>query len=1465
MKRLSLFAAVLFAAVMSFAQAPAITFSAVSATGTLKDSTFATTNLTVQTVDPDSKMQIDANTAVFKGNGIAEITCTHRLKTGGKTNEAVTKNYMKLMASEAGTLLIGVRTGSNSDATRKLVVSQNGAEIFNDFITEALKDSVVNDGGNAYFYHMVEVPVAAGQIILSYPVNGLNFYCFALLVAGETKTIITAEKLWSYPISNMTAVANARQGSGFNGTVYVADKASHSVLAYSKVGDAVQKDTVVTNPAIYSTGIAVDDAGNIVLAAPDTSSAWYATPTRLLLVDKAAKTVDSIEISALGRTDFISATGNIKGAEGGYVYLYGNTAKALAVHFVNGAMESSATIETTATAGSGGQVVYAGTPTSYIAQVRASALQFNGREAVTLPGIYNSKLGLDVFTIAGKEVYAYNIGTAYNSLFKLYNATDSTFIPDMNGQTELFCVDASKAQSTSCANWLRASVIDANNVYVHQYCGSDGAALWKVSAVVAAEIVLSCDEAQGTVSGAGDVAVGASATVTATPKPGYEFVAWKKGDVVVSNSATYTFTVNGNIALTAVFEAKENVTITLAVNDATLGSITLPEGIVMGANSIVYGTVVSLTAVPANGATFMGWYKGEDLYSDEYTIELNCKESISLTAKFVNILTVAYELNGGITNDSNWVSKGQLMLEIQNDYNTAYNSSLAVVKYQNGIYYFKIGDNWVSEAEAQGQAATVAGFFQNKTWSADQKCANLFLNNPKYQFLVDLIDHFMSSANEARGTDSLKNMTISVADAYFRADVSGFMLNSPATDGYPYTCNWSICGTPAAYNAAWKHAFANPTEIMTEVTLNAPYKEGFTFDGWYATSDFSGAKITTVSPESNIPGGTLYAKWVEYIQTIQEAIASDSLANVKTAGTVNFVDGKQVYIQDATAAVLVYMKAAPNVVPGDYIVVTGKNVIYNGAPEISDGEIKSTESGHPLNPENTATLAALKADMLKYFGKRIKIDGLVIASYDANGNTYVTDGIDTVECYKVKANQTTFPVGTRVNIHLIGGAYKGAFQFVGPTDGIELAPLSGRDNYVYPARGESGEYTLTNKWLICEKLENYSANRPAGTNFCRGMAAKDGKMYFVNRENGSFTVVDGATGQMLDPLMITGDHLFQAQDSAGEWKDCVTLKFNDVKFDNAGNCLVTACASGAQRVMVYKVDLTTGAATEVINERLYDNPDFYVDEENKDSWRMDAIGVYGDVNNHAIVMFGNSMNADLHAAYMWEINNGVAAPAERIDLIVNAEDDTYLWKEPGVLTTENNSACQVFPVDENYFYWDHHACRPTLFSMDGTFADDLKACPTTVVVANNPGDTCKVGAGHNGICEFQIGEDYFVIMAATNNVENPAGSFALFKYADAAKAFSGLEPLWFFPAGGMGTMTNAYRTAVPTVEVREDKAYIYLYTGENGYGVYEMTGVRSGLTNTKDEVKALKVVENGQVYIIRNGVRYTVLGAQVSK
>ena len=139
------------------------------------------------------------------------------------------------------------------------------------------------------------------------------------------KTIITAEKLWSNPITGMTAVGDARQGTGHNGVVYVADKGSHSVLAYSQVDNKIVQDTVITNPAIVNTAIAVDDAGNIILSACAAGGNWYDTPIHLLLVDPATKTLDTLAITVAARADFLSAVGNVKSAEGGYVYVYANS------------------------------------------------------------------------------------------------------------------------------------------------------------------------------------------------------------------------------------------------------------------------------------------------------------------------------------------------------------------------------------------------------------------------------------------------------------------------------------------------------------------------------------------------------------------------------------------------------------------------------------------------------------------------------------------------------------------------------------------------------------------------------------------------------------------------------------------------------------------------------------------------------------------------------------------------------------------------------------------------------------------------------------------------------------------------------------------------------------------------------------------------------------------------------------
>ena len=58
----------------------------------------------------------------------------------------------------------------------------------------------------------------------------------------------------------------------------------------------------------------------------------------------------------------------------------------------------------------------------------------------------------------------------------------------------------------------------------------------------------------GTVTGAGEYEEGATATLTATPAEGYEFVNWTKGEEVVSTENPYTFTVSADVALVANFK-----------------------------------------------------------------------------------------------------------------------------------------------------------------------------------------------------------------------------------------------------------------------------------------------------------------------------------------------------------------------------------------------------------------------------------------------------------------------------------------------------------------------------------------------------------------------------------------------------------------------------------------------------------------------------------------------------------------------------------------------------------------------------------------------------------------------------------------------------------------------------------------------------------------------------------------------
>ena len=85
----------------------------------------------------------------------------------------------------------------------------------------------------------------------------------------------------------------------------------------------------------------------------------------------------------------------------------------------------------------------------------------------------------------------------------------------------------------------------------------------------------------GNVGGGGTFLAGSQQTVTAEPNTDYTFLYWTENGNVVSTSASYSFTLNGNRTLVANFEAiRYSVTFALNVPDAivTLNGVTNPAG-----------------------------------------------------------------------------------------------------------------------------------------------------------------------------------------------------------------------------------------------------------------------------------------------------------------------------------------------------------------------------------------------------------------------------------------------------------------------------------------------------------------------------------------------------------------------------------------------------------------------------------------------------------------------------------------------------------------------------------------------------------------------------------------------------------------------------------------------------------------------------------------------------------------------
>ena len=144
--------------------------------------------------------------------------------------------------------------------------------------------------------------------------------------------------------------------------------------------------------------------------------------------------------------------------------------------------------------------------------------------------------------------------------------------------------------------------------------------------------LLASPEDGGIVSGAGEYEQGEEVMVNATSNEGFAFVNWTLEDDIVSTDAAFTYTMPAaDVTLTAHFEEEtpDIYTLTLEADPAEGGTVD-------GAGEYEEGTIINVTASPADNYIFLNWVDidGNEVSTDATFDFTMPAEDITLVAQF---------------------------------------------------------------------------------------------------------------------------------------------------------------------------------------------------------------------------------------------------------------------------------------------------------------------------------------------------------------------------------------------------------------------------------------------------------------------------------------------------------------------------------------------------------------------------------------------------------------------------------------------------------------------------------------------------------------------------------------------------------------------------------------------------------------------------------------------------------------
>ncbi len=146
--------------------------------------------------------------------------------------------------------------------------------------------------------------------------------------------------------------------------------------------------------------------------------------------------------------------------------------------------------------------------------------------------------------------------------------------------------------------------------------------------------------------------------------------------------------------------------------------------------------------------------------------------------------------------------------------------------------------------------------------------------------------------------------------------------------------------------------------------------------------------------------------------TIAAARALDNNASACVEGIVTFIDGRNVYIQDSTAGIVLYLNTGTvptALAPGDIVEAIGTKTVYHNLVELSgiNGSSQASfiiiSTGNAL-PTETLSIAAINADfadenMLQ--STRVKIENAIIGTINTSGSTEIRQDTNSMVIYRI--------------------------------------------------------------------------------------------------------------------------------------------------------------------------------------------------------------------------------------------------------------------------------------------------------------------------------------------------------------------------------------------------------------------------------------------------------------------------------